>query len=126
MRSPNSLWHFDGYHKLVHWNFVIHGRIDDCSRLITFLKVSSNNTSQSVLTAFISAVSQFGIPSRIRIDRGGENVLVSRWMLNHPLRGPDRHSVIAGRGVLIIKELNGCGEICILDAFVFSTVFSIT
>ena len=124
MRSPNSLWHFDGYHKLVRWNFVIHGRIDDFSRLITFLKVSSNNTSQSVLTAFISAVSQFGIPSRIRIDRGGENVLVSRWMLNHPLRGPDRHSVIAGCSVhnqrieRLRRDLySGC--ICVFYSFFY-------
>lgn len=127
MRSPNSLWHLDGYHKLVRWNFVIHGGIDGFSRLITFLKVSSNNTSQSVLTACISAVSLFGIPSRIRIDRGGENVLVSRLMLNHPLRGPDRHSVIAGRSVhnqrieWLWRDLySGCIN------FVFSTVFSIT
>lgn len=124
VRSPNSLWHLDGYHKLVRWNFVIHGGIDGFSRLITFLKVSSNNTSQSVLTAFISAVSQFGIPSRIRIDRGGENVLVSRWMLNHPLRGPDRHSVIAGRSVhnqrieRLWRDLySGC--ICVFYSFFY-------
>ena len=61
MRSPNSLWHLDGYHKLVRWNFVIHGAIDSFSRFITYLKVSSNNTSQSVLTTFICAESEFGI-----------------------------------------------------------------
>lgn len=99
VKSPNSLWHLDGYHKLVRWNFVIHGAIDGYSRLITYLKVSPNNTSQSVLQAFTSAVLEFGIPSRIRTDKGGENVLVSRWMLEHPLHGPNRGSVIVGRSV---------------------------
>ena len=40
---PNSLWHIDGYHKLIHWRFVIHGGIDGYNRLITYLKVASNN-----------------------------------------------------------------------------------
>ena len=26
--SPNALWHIDGNHKLVRWQFVIHGGID--------------------------------------------------------------------------------------------------
>ena len=47
----------------------------------------------------MSAVDEFGLPSRIRIDRGGENSLVSQFMLEHPERGPSRHSVIAGRSV---------------------------
>ena len=25
---PNSLWHIDGYHKLIRWRIVIHGGID--------------------------------------------------------------------------------------------------
>ena len=24
--SPNALWHIDGYHKLIRWKIVIHGR----------------------------------------------------------------------------------------------------
>lgn len=99
VKSPNSLWHLDGYHKLVRWNIVIHGAIDGFSRLIMFLKVSSNNYASTVLRGFTSAVNEFGLPSRVRIDRGGENVMVTRWMLDHPQRGPDRHSVIAGRSV---------------------------
>ena len=97
--SPNALWHLDGYHKLIRWKIVIHGAIDGYSRLVTFLKASNNNRADTVLSAFTSAVEEYGLPSRIRIDRGGENVRVSEYMLNHPDRGPGRRSVIAGRSV---------------------------
>ena len=45
---------------------------------------------------FQSAVDEYGLPSRIRTDRGGENVLVSHFMIEHPLRGTGRGSVIPG------------------------------
>ena len=90
MQSPNSLWHLDEYHKLIRWKIVIHGAIDGYSRLITFLKALSNNRADTVFSGFVSAVEEFGLPSRIRIDRGGENVLVSQYMLEHPNRGLGR------------------------------------
>ncbi|XP_019858490.1 PREDICTED: uncharacterized protein LOC109586726 [Amphimedon queenslandica] len=99
VRSPNSLWHLDGYHKLIRWKFVIHGAIDGFSRLIMFLKVSNNNRASSVLSGFMEALQEYGLPSRIRTDRGGENVQVSEYMLRHPDRGPGRGSVIAGRSI---------------------------
>ena len=96
---PNSLWHIDGYHKLIRWRFVIHGGIDGYSRLITYLKVASNNRSETVLNAFLEAVDEFGLPSRVRMDKGGENVGVATFMIEHPARGPDRGSAIVGRSV---------------------------
>ena len=95
--SPNALWHMDGYHKLIRWRFVIHGAIDGYSRLIMFLKVSPNNRAETVLDAFVQGVEEFGLPSRVRTDRGGENVLVARYMIEHPERGPGRGSAITGR-----------------------------
>lgn len=97
--SPNALWHLDGYHKLIRWKIVIHGGIDGYSRMITFLKAATNNRASTVLASFQTAIEEYGLPSRIRTDRGGENVLVSQYMLEHPLRGPGRGSVIAGRSV---------------------------
>ena len=99
VEAPNELWHLDGYHKLIRWGFVIHGAIDGYSRLIMFLKLSTNNRSDTVLSAFLSAVQEFGLPSRVRTDQGGENVGVARYMLEHPHRGIERRSVITGRSV---------------------------
>ena len=99
VRMPNSLWHIDGHHKLIRWRFVVHGGIEGYSRLPVYLRAATNNTAQTVLECFLDAVSQYGLPSRVRCDRGGENVRVSEFMLNHPERGPGRQSCITGRSV---------------------------
>lgn len=99
VKSPNALWHLDGHHKLIRWRIVTHGGIDGYSRLVTYLHVSTNNRAETVLSAFSKAVDEFGLPTRIRIDKGGENVLVAEYMLGHPNRGAEQHSVIAGRSV---------------------------
>ena len=96
---PNSLWHIDGHHRLIHWRIVVHGGIDGYSRLPVYLKASTNNRASTVLDCFLSAVQQYGLPSRVRCDRGGENVAVSEFMLSHPERGPGRGSCITGQSV---------------------------
>ena len=83
--GPNSLWHIDGHHSLVRWRFVVHGCIDGFSRLIT---------SQTVFDLFWKATRQFGIPSRVRSDKGGENYKVCYYMI--ATQGTGRGSHIAG------------------------------
>ena len=64
-----------------------------------YIHCSNNNHADTVLQLFLSAVEHFGLPSRVRSDKGGENVDVSLWMLEHPLRGPGRGSMIVGCSV---------------------------
>lgn len=95
--GPNSLWHIDGHHSLIRWRFVVHGCIDGFSRMITFLSCHTNNRATTVFQLFSKAIMEFGIPSRVRSDKGGENVMVCHFMVSH--RGPGRGSHIAGSSV---------------------------
>lgn len=93
----NALWHIDGLHCLIRWRIVIHGCIDGYSRKIMYLQASDNNRASTVLTLFIEATDNHGWPSRVRSDKGGENVDVARVMLT--ARGTGRHSHITGASV---------------------------
>ncbi|GBB83315.1 hypothetical protein RclHR1_10040004 [Rhizophagus clarus] len=95
--GPNALWHIDGHHKLIRWKFVIHAGIDGYSRIITYIHCSGNNKSQTVFQYFRKGTHEFGIPSRVRADNGGENVLVEQFMNRY--RGSDRGSFIKGKSV---------------------------
>ncbi|KAK7016173.1 hypothetical protein R3P38DRAFT_3321557 [Favolaschia claudopus] len=72
---PHALWHIDGHHKLILWGIVIHGIVD-----------GTNNRASTVLDVFLEAVGKYGLPSRMRGDRGAENKKVSVYMILK--RGP--------------------------------------
>ncbi|KAL1276787.1 hypothetical protein QQF64_036410 [Cirrhinus molitorella] len=78
--APNSIWHIAGNHELIRWRVVVHGGIDGFSRLILY---------QTVLESFLSAVEQYGVPSRVCSDKGGENTLVAHYMVDQQCRGAD-------------------------------------
>ena len=95
VQGPNYLWHLDTNHKLVRWNFIITGIVDGFSRLPVGLFCTNNNKATTVLRCFRSSVEEYGLPSRVRSDKGGENVLVADYMLQK--RGPGRKSMITGK-----------------------------
>lgn len=59
------------------------------------LQANIDNRAQTVLSLFLAAVETYGTPSRVRGDRGGENIDVAVWMIRH--RGPNRSSFLWGQ-----------------------------
>ena len=78
---------------------MIHGCIDGGTRKIMYLSCCTNNLACTVLSLFREAVSQHGLPLRVRADQGIENVDVARFMFSHPSRTTVRGSFISGRSV---------------------------
>lgn len=87
----------DGHHKLIRWGIVTHGGIDGYSRLVVYLQCNHNNRACTVYDLFLSAITQYGLPSRVRSDQGRENCLIAAHMLEH--RGLERNSMITGSSV---------------------------
>lgn len=74
-RGPDFLWHMDGYDKLKHYGFCIHGCIDGFSRAVIWLKAyTTNNNPQVVAGYYMEAVrNRMGCPKLVRADLGTEN-----------------------------------------------------
>ena len=81
VRGANQLWHVDTNHKLIRWNFVAFGAIDGFSRLPVALQCFNNNKSDTLVDCFITAVINYGLPSRVRSDMGLENVKIADYMI---------------------------------------------
>ena len=61
---------------------MVHGCIDGFSRCIVLLRCSNNNKSSTVFGLFLSAIHEFGLPTRVRSDCGGGNVKVHVCILH--------------------------------------------
>lgn len=84
----------DGHHKLIRYGMITHGCIDGFTRAITWLCVANDNIATTPLRCFHQAIQVLGVPSRMRGDYGGENVLVADAMID--LRGGNRGSFLCG------------------------------
>ena len=62
-----------------------------------YVNRANNNRGSTVYDLFLGAVLQYGLPSRLRYDQGGENRLVALHILHH--RGERRSNVIVGSSV---------------------------
>ena len=76
---------------------MLHGAIDGYSRLITFLQCSPNKKAETAVSLFEQALEIYGLPSRVRTDKGRENTLIWRKMIE--LRGEGSGSYIAASSV---------------------------
>lgn len=81
------------------WGIVTHRGIDGHSRVITYLRANLDNTALTLLASFVGATFQYGLPSRVRSDSGGENTQVA--LLMNLIYGDEQRSHITGRSVQI-------------------------
>ena len=76
---------------------MVHGCINGYSHAITYLKCCTNNLASSALQFFVEGTEKFGVPSRVRADRGVENVEIAKFMIS--TRGAGRGSFITGNSI---------------------------
>ena len=76
---------------------MIHGCIDGFSRVTIYLAARHNNKASTILELFKGGVEEYGLPSRVRCDMGGENLDVCKYM--EEKRGENRGSAIRGKSV---------------------------
>ena len=80
----------------------MHGGIDGKIRTIVFLHCVSNNLAATVLHHFQCTANQYGLPDRVRTDRGGENVDVWHFMIQ---MHETTSSVIAGSSTHNVRSV---------------------
>ena len=101
----------------------MHGCIDGYSGAIAYIKCFTNNLAGTVLQYFMDGIQEFGISSRVRGNRGVENVSVARFMIDQ--KGVNRGSFTPGRSVhnqrikRLWAEVNWVGSSPYIDQFIF-------
>ena len=65
--------------------------------MIMYLNCTDNNKVQTIFKCFLTGVKDYGLPIRVRSDKGKENVAIADFMLRE--RGAGRGSMITGKSV---------------------------
>jgi len=95
VRGPGSVFHIDSHHKLGRrYGIVIHGCVDGFSKLCVYLRASTRNNSEIAFKFFKWGCSRVILPSRVRTDKGTENVLIWKYMIEQ--RGASHKPVLKG------------------------------
>ena len=77
-QGPNFSWHADGYDKLKHYGFPIHGCVDGYRRRVLWLKVGTTNDSNFIAHYYLQTVETInGCPKLCQTDRGTENTIMA-------------------------------------------------
>ena len=82
---------------LIKWEIIFHFFIDGYPQLVTGIRASNNNCSDTVLHVFTDAIAIHSTPSCTCGDHGTENVEVAAYM--EALQGINRGSYIWGQYV---------------------------
>lgn len=59
--------------------------------------MASDNTAATAYASFLIGIKRYGIPERVRTDKGMENTKIAEFMLQH--HGIEKKSHITGRSV---------------------------
>lgn len=73
----------------------MHGFINGKLCFVTGIRAHNNNCAETVFRLFEELVAKHGLPSRVRGDHGGENVMVVHYM--EEAQGRDHGSYIWGQ-----------------------------
>ena len=76
------------------------------------------------MTLFNNAVNKFGLPFRVRGDKGVDNIDAASYMISNHERAPDRGSFIAGKSVHNQRIERLCVDVYLGVIYIYYHLFS--
>ena len=72
---------------------VIHEAIDGFSRLVTYMRCSTNNRASTVYALFLSAAALYGVPLRVRSDVNLNKEALQELQQDDPLQWSPNYGI---------------------------------
>jgi hypothetical protein len=107
VKGPLHLVHIDGNDNLILWGLSIQGAIDGFSHVVLYLQCNTNKLASTSLQLFENGcIHNYGVPGRVRLDKGGEFWGIVRRMLREGFAQGIQRSVLlwARRCALIVYD----------------------